>query len=132
MAVECQDGRNEKRDLQAGADRDTDGQIHLVFHRHEDGGRVLGRVAHNRHHNHTDKHLGEADGIPNAFDRPDEKLRKQGDKGGSDEQDDNSLTARPSPLCFFVFLNASEEILVGPEREPQHAEVGQEHHHGDA
>ena len=58
--------RDEKRDLQAGTNRDTEAQVHLVFHRHEDGGRVLGRVAHNRHHDNTDKHLGEADGVPNA------------------------------------------------------------------
>ena len=30
-------GRDEKCDLQTGADRDANSQIHLVFHRHEDG-----------------------------------------------------------------------------------------------
>ena len=127
-----QHGRDEKRDLQTGADRDADAQVHLVFHRHEDGGRVLGRVAHNRHHDHTDKHLGQADGVPDVFDRADEKLREQGDHGGSDEQDDNGLAARPLPLSFFgMFVSASEEMLVGPERETEHAEIGKEQDNGD-
>src|SRR5438093_5100466 len=125
-------GRDEKRDLQTGADRDADAQVHLVFHRHEDGGGVLGRVTHNRHHDNTDKHLGQADGVPDVFDRADEKLREQGDQGGSDEQDGTGLAARPLPAPFFdMFFSASEEMLVGPERETEHAEIGKEQDYGD-
>ena len=125
-------GRDKKRDLQTGADRDADGQVHLVFHRHEDGSRVLGRVTHDRHHDNTDKNLGQADGVPDVFDRADEKLREQCDYGGRDEQDSNGLAARPLPASFFdMFLSALEEILVSSERETEHAKIGKEQNNGD-
>jgi hypothetical protein len=127
-----QHGRDEKCDLQAGADRDADAQVHLVFHRHENGGRVLCRVAHNRHHDHTDKHLGQADGIPDVFDRADKKLREHGDQGGGDEQNGNGLAARPLPAALFgMCVSALEEMLVGPERETEHAEIGKKQNNGD-
>src|SRR5438034_3147599 len=127
-----QHGRDEKRDLQAGADRDTDAQVHLVFHCHEYGGRVLGRVTHNRHHDNTHKHFGQADGVADVFDRADEKLREHGDQGGGDEQDRNGLAVRPSPAAFFgMRVSALEEMLVGPERETEHAEIGKEQNNGD-
>jgi hypothetical protein len=127
-----QHGRDEKRDLQTGADRDADAQVHLVFHRHEDGGRVLGRVTDNRHHDNADKDLGQTDGVPDVFDRAHQKLREHGDQAGGDEQDGNGLAARPLPAFFFdMFLSALEEIFVGPERETEHAEIGKEQNNGD-
>jgi hypothetical protein len=128
-----QQGRDEKRDLQTGSDRDADRQVHLVFHRHDDGGRVLGRVTHNCYHNHADKDLGQADGVPDVFNRADEKLRKQCNQGGGDEQDGNGPAARPLPDAFFVVsVSPLEEMLMGPERETEHAEIGKKQNNGDS
>jgi hypothetical protein len=127
-----QEGRDEKRDLQAGADRNADAQVHLVFHGHDNGGRVLGRVTDDRYHNHADKHLGQADGVPDVFDRANEKLREQCDHGGGDEQDGNGPAARPLPDAFFIVsVSALEEMLMGPERETEHAEIGKKQNNGD-
>ncbi len=127
-----QHGRDEKRDLQAGANRNANRQVHLVFHRHENSGRVLGRVTHNRYHDHTDKHLSQADGVPDVFDRADEKFGEQGDHGSCEEQDGNGLAGRPLPACFFdIFFAGSEQMLVGPQRETEHAEIGKEQDNGD-
>ena len=94
--------------------------------------RVLGRVAHYRHHDHTDKDLGEADRVPDVFDRADEKLREHCDHGGRDQQNSNGLTARPLPASFFgMCVGALEEMLVGPERETEHAKVGKEQDNRD-
>ena len=80
---------------------------------------MLGRVAHNRHHDNTDKHLGQTDGVPDVFDRADEKLREQGDQAGSDDQDGNGLAARPLPVSFFdIFFSASEKMLVVRSEKP--------------
>ena len=93
---------------------------------------MLGRVTHNRHHDHTDKHFGQADGVPDVFDRADEKLREQGDHSRCDEQDGNGLSARPLPLLFLrIFFRASEEMLVSLERETEHAEIGKEQYDGN-
>ena len=93
---------------------------------------MLGRVTHDRHHDNTDKDLGQADGVPDVFDRADEKLREQCDHGGRDEQDSNGFAARPLPGSFFgMCVGALEEMLVGPQRETEHAKIGKEQDNGD-
>lgn len=126
-----QHGRDEKRDLQTGADRYANAQVHLVFHGHDDGGRVLGRVTHDRHHDHTDKHLSQPDRVPDVFDRADEKLREHRDESGSDEQNRNGFAPRPLPAFVFMFFSALEEMLVRPERETEHTEIGNEQDNGN-
>ena len=69
---------------------------------------MLGRVTHDRHHDYSDEDLGEADGVPDVFDRADEKLREQCDHGGRDEQDSNGLPARP---LLAAFIGMSRERL---------------------
>ena len=93
---------------------------------------MLGRITHNRHYDHTDKHFGQADGVPDVFDCADEKLGEEGDHSRCNEQDRNGLSARPLPLLFFsIFFTASEEMFMSLERKTEHAEIGKEQYNGN-
>ena len=47
-----------------------------------------------RDHDDTDENFSEADGVPNAFDRPHQKFREERHKGGSESRMIR-LAARP-------------------------------------
>src|SRR5215203_3453742 len=68
---EDEDRGDEEGDLGAGADRDVDGEVHLVLHRDQHRDPVLSRVADDRDDDHADEELGEADRLRGLGDRPD-------------------------------------------------------------
>ena len=55
VGEENQNRSDEQSDLQTRADGDPDAEIHFVFQRDSDGGRVFGRVADDRDHDDADK-----------------------------------------------------------------------------
>ena len=56
--------RDKECDLQARSNRNPNAQIHFVFQRHENGGRVLGGVADNRDNDDADERLGDETTLP--------------------------------------------------------------------
>src|SRR5437879_4463016 len=69
---EYQQRRDKERDLQARSNRNPNAQIHFVFQRHENGGRVLGGVADNRDDDDADESLGDAERRAYALDCADQ------------------------------------------------------------
>ena len=126
---EYQQRRDKERDLQARSNRNPNAQIHFVFQRHENGGRVLGGVADNRDDDDADESLGDAERRAYALDRADQKFRKQCHESSGNEQDHDRLAARPILASFLQFaLGALKEMPVRLERETEHAEVGDKKH----
>ena len=51
-----------------------EGEIHLALVRHQDGRRVLGGVADDRHDDHPHEHLADPERGPRRIDRADKEL----------------------------------------------------------
>lgn len=79
---------NEECDLQARANGDTDGKVHLVFDGDGDGCGVLGCVADDGQENETDEFFRDSAGAGDGVDGADHVLSAQGDEnGGAGERD---------------------------------------------
>src|SRR5947209_11232292 len=107
-----EDGRNEERDLQTRPDRDPNAEIHLVFHRHNDGGGMFGGVAYDRDDDHPNENFGDADARPHAFDGSDQELGEKRDHHSREEENHDRLAARPMlPLVLEPGLDADYNMF---------------------
>ena len=122
--------RGEQRDLGARADRDVDGQVHLVLPREVDRHPVLGGVADDRHDDDRDEERRQADALRRLLDRADEDLRHHADRDAGERERDHALAHRPRLGADVVVLAVRrvEEVAVRLEREQQPGGVrGQQH-----
>ena len=95
--------------------------------------RVLGGVADNRNDDDADENLGDTECCAlHALDRADQKFRKQRDKSGGNEQDQDRFTARPMvAFCRQFAFRALKKMPVRLERKTEDAEIGDKKHQTD-
>ena len=90
-------------------------------------------VPHDRDHDHPDENFGDSERSAHAFNRPDQKLRKQRHHSGREHQDHDGFGPAPVFDLFFELTFAPyEKMFVCPEGEHEHAEIGNEEDDGDA
>lgn len=97
--------RNEKEgNLHAGANSDTNGEIHLILDGDGDGGGVLGGVADNGEQDQADKLLSQTSGFRQVVDGVDHVLGTEGNNDCRGEQGSDGHEKVQLRVLFF-FLN---------------------------
>ena len=87
-AEDDEEGGDEEGDLQAAADGDADGEVHLVLVRDNDGGNVLGGVADDGDEDEADEGLADVGRLNDRVDAVDEVLGADGHGDRDDDQND--------------------------------------------
>lgn len=124
-AEDDEEGGDEEGDLHAAADRDADGQVHLVLVRDDAGGDVLGGVADNREQDETDEGLADVRGLDDRVDAVDQVFGADCDcEGDEDEADGGCDGAQDlwlllSAVIALLLLLSVEQVCVGLELEEQ-------------
>ena len=107
----------------------------MILHRHQYGGAVFGRVAHDRHQNHADEHVGHAEDVGRMFHRPHQELaHDRHHHRGGDQNDERFFLAPGFDAQRFMGLLAAFadiEVFVRPQAEQQAQDVADEQHDGD-
>jgi hypothetical protein len=137
-AEDDEEGSDEKGDLHAAANRDTDGQVHLVLVGDDAGGDVLGGVADNREEDQTDEGLADVEGVDDCVDGVDQVFGADSDcecdenqaDGGWDGTQDLRLLL--STILTLLLLLGVEQVCVGLQLEEQVEAVEDEHDDGGA
>jgi hypothetical protein len=103
---------DEDGDLDAAAQRDADGQIHLVLGRDGDGGDVFGRVSDDGQDDEADEGLADARLLYEVVDAVDEELGADGHERGDDQEEEDGRGAREGFLAVRVFDVNDLDLLV--------------------
>lgn len=125
---------NEKGDLDARANGNTHGKVHLVANSHNNGRDVLCRVTDDGDENKTNKVLADVGGFDNGIDTFDEVIGADGDQdSGNDENDGrrNRAHDRLLNLLLVVVLSLGiEEVGVSAQLEPEVQDIEQQQNDG--
>ena len=131
---EDENRRHEQRDLNARADRNVHGQVHLVLDRDENRRGVLGSIADHRDHDHSDEHLGESQRVGGFFHGAHQKLAHPCHQRGRDEKREGRASwthVRGDLLVIFGMALAGVEMLVRSQAEDEAQDVDDEQNDGD-
>lgn len=113
---------HEEGDLNAGADGDAHGKVHLVAEGNNNSGNVLSCIAHNRNKNKSDEGFTDMCCLDNILDTTNKIFSADGDQNSDNNEDDAGGDRAQGWLLGFVFFAGVlalrlEEVAVGSELE---------------
>jgi len=114
-AEDDEERSDEERDLHAAADRNTDGQVHLVFVCDDASGNVFGGVADNGQENETDEGLADVEGIDDGVNAVNQVFGANGDKHSDEDKADCSCDGVEDLRLVRLFI-AALLLLLGIEQ----------------
>lgn len=136
---------NQKGDLNAGADCDAHGQVHLVTNGNHHGRDMLRRVSNNRDQDKTNEGLADAGRLDEGVDAANEVVGADSDQNGGDDKHRSGGNGAQDGLFFLVVLLVAgfgdlgngtgfgiEEVAVGAQLEDQIENVEQQENNGGA
>ena len=104
-AEDDEEGRHEQGDLQAAAEGDADGEVHLALARDDDGRNVLGRVADHRDQDQADKGLADVRRLDQGVDAVDQELgAHRHDNRHEDEREAGGPRTEHLPVVLLFLL----------------------------
>ena len=126
-AQDDQEGSDEKGDLQAATDRNTDRKIHLILVSHHDGSDMLCGVADDRDQHQTYERLAHAGLLHDTVNAADQVIGANGHQNGDDDQcHGGSPRAEEALFLFLLFTTCVlgiaavallEQLCVGAQLE---------------
>lgn len=118
-----QERGNTQSNLNAGANRNTHSQIHLVPDRNHHGRDMLRRIAHNRDQYQTDEVLAYTRALDDVVDAADQVLGADSDEEGGHDEDACGGNGAECGRLLGVLLGdlvlGVEEVAVGLELEDE-------------
>ena len=124
---------HEQHDLDGAADRNTDGQVHLVLVGDDHGRNVLGGVTNDGQEDETDEGLADARRFDDGIYAIDEVLGADGDQDRNQNQGDGCCDGAEDLSVFALLIAVTllvlgvEEPGVGLELEDEVEDVEDEH-----
>lgn len=125
---------NKESNLDAGANGNTHGQVHLVSGRNHDSSDMLSGVTHNRNQNQTNESLADASSLNQRVNASDEIIGANGDKDRSDDENGSGSNGAHHGFLGLVLLSilvlGIEQVAVGAKLENEVQDVEQEENNG--
>jgi hypothetical protein len=130
-----EEGRDTKSNLDAGADGNTHGKVHLVSEGDNNGGDVLSGVADDRNQDQTDKRLADVCALNNVIDTTDKVIGTNGYQNCCADQNHGSSDGTHASFFFVLsgFLGFGiEKVAVSSELEHEIEYVKKQQNDGGA
>ena len=125
-----------KGNLDAGANCDTHGKVHLVPNSYHDGGDVLGSVSDDRDQDETNEALADMHRLYNGVDAADKVLSTYGDQNRDDDENSSGSNWTQGGLLRLIFLGqlpfGVKQVAVRTELENQVDDIEEQEDDGSA